>query len=178
MSYYMGDFYRGDFYRGDPGFFGTIGHFLGGVAKSAVGLIPGVGPIAQRAMTTGTLASRASTAVGRITSQGVAAVRGHPVLSAAGAAGVIGGALGAGGGMMAAAPGVAMKGYHLSKYRKGGKAPHMVKNRHMRVTNVRALRRSLRRIHGFSRIARKVIHIAHPPRGTRVRFKFRRKKRA
>ena len=38
MGYYMGDFYRG--YRGDPGFFS----FLGGLAKKAVGFIPGVGP--------------------------------------------------------------------------------------------------------------------------------------
>ncbi len=44
MSYYMGDFYGGNnrrgTIRGDPGFFS----FLGGVAKSALGFIPGVGP--------------------------------------------------------------------------------------------------------------------------------------
>src|SRR2546430_11283101 len=44
MGYYMGDFYRG--YRGDPGFFS----FLGGLAKKAVGFIPGVGPIAKTAI--------------------------------------------------------------------------------------------------------------------------------
>lgn len=175
MSYYTGDFYRGDFYQGDPGFFGSL---FGGIKKIAGAILPGPAGAIVRAIpggTTGTLASRATTAVGRVTTQAVAAVRGHPVLSAAGAAGVIGGLAG-----RAIAPGAMVggeKGFHMSKPRRGV-APHMVKNRHMRVSNIRALRRSLRRIHGFSRIARKVIHIAHPPKGTRVRFKFRRKKRA
>ncbi len=42
---YRGDYYhRGDYRlaRGDPGLFG----FLGGIAKKAVGFIPGIGPIA------------------------------------------------------------------------------------------------------------------------------------
>jgi hypothetical protein len=175
MSYYMGDFYSGDFYRGDPGFFGSL---FGGIKKIAGAVLPGPAGAIVRGLpggTTGTLASRATTAVGRVGAQAISAVRGHPVLSAAGAAGVIAGVAG-----RATAPGAmagGAKGYHMSKPRKGV-APHLVKNRHMRVSNIRALRRSLRRIHGFSRIARKVIHIAHPPRGTRVRFKFRRKKRA
>src|SRR5438309_10793851 len=44
MGYYQGDHYRsrrGDYYRGDPGFFS----FIGGIAKKALGLIPGVGPV-------------------------------------------------------------------------------------------------------------------------------------
>jgi len=44
--------------------------------------------------------------------------------------------------------------------------------------NPRALRRSLRRIQGFARFARKVMHFAHPARGSRSRFKFpKRRKR-
>jgi hypothetical protein len=178
MSYYMGDFYRGDFYRGDPGFFGSL---FGGIKRIAGAVLPGPAGALVRAIPgggSGTLAARGASAAARVAGQAAAAVRGHPVLSAAGAAGVIGGALGRRtspyqepltpiGSMPYS------RGYHVS--RKTGK---VVKNRHMRVTNVKALRRSLRRIHGFSRIARKVIHIAHPPKGTRVRFKFRRKKRA
>src|SRR5712692_3967881 len=65
MGYYMAG--RGDFYRsrgrGDPGFFS----FLGGLAKTAVGFIPGAGPIAKA----------------------------HPVLTAAGAAGGVVTAIGA-----------------------------------------------------------------------------------
>jgi hypothetical protein len=175
MSYYMGDFYAGDFYRGDPGFFGSL---FGGIKRLAGAVLPGPAGALVRAIPgggSGTLAARGSAAIGRAAGGAIAAVRGHPILSAAGAAGVIGGALG-----RAAAPSAMVggaKGYHMSKPRKGVPS-HLVKNRHMRVSNIRALRRSLRRIHGFSRIARKVIHIAHPPRGTRVRFKFRRKKRA
>ncbi len=32
----------------------------------------------------------------------------------------------------------------------------------MNVTNVHALRRAIRRTHGFARLAMKVIHISHP----------------
>ena len=177
MSYYMtGDFYKGRF-RGDPGFLSFLGKGLGIVG----GLIPGVGGIISKAggalVKAGTPASHAVatpivsgmktgiTAVGKV-------IGGHPVLSAAGAAG----AIGAIGGVMAGEHGMVpagMKGYHLSK--KTGK---MVKNRHMRVTNPRALRRSLRRIGGFSRLARKVIHITHPRARGRAVFRFKRRKRA
>jgi len=45
MPYYSaGDYYRGDYYQGDNyaagGLFGSIGKFLGGVAKTALGLSP------------------------------------------------------------------------------------------------------------------------------------------
>ncbi len=49
------------------------------------------------------------------------------------------------------------------------------RHRRMRATNVKALRRALRRVHGFERIARKVLRIStgHP-----VRVRFRKRKRA
>lgn len=177
MSYYRaGDFYSARF-RGDPGFLSFLGKGLGVVG----GLIPGVGGLISKAgsalVKAGTPAAAGGahaivpamktgiTAVGKV-------VAGHPVLSAAGAAG----AIGAVGGMMAGEHGMVpagMKGYHLSK--KTGK---LVKNRHMRVTNPKALRRSLRRIGGFSRLARKVIHITHPRARGRAVFRFKRRKRA
>jgi hypothetical protein len=48
------------------------------------------------------------------------------------------------------------------------------RHRRMRATNVKALRRALRRVHGFERIARKVLRIST---GRPVRVRFRRHKR-
>lgn len=49
--------------------------------------------------------------------------------------------------------------------------------RRMNPLNPRALRRSLRRIQGFARFAKKVMHFAHPkPRSTRFRFPKRRRR--
>jgi hypothetical protein len=51
------------------------------------------------------------------------------------------------------------------------------KYRRINPLNPRALRRSLRRIQGFSRFARKVMHFARPsPRSTRFKFPKRRKR--
>lgn len=178
MSYYQGDFYRGDFYRGDPGFFS----FLGGLAKSAAGFIPGVGPVAQAgigALTTklgsGGMASAATSLVRR----GVAAVKGHPVLSAAGAAGVLtaGGAMAGRETALMGAPGMGRKGYHMSKARKGHPS-HLVRNRRMNVCNPRALRRSIRRAHGFAKLAMRTIHIVHPKKKGRFGGFRRRRTRA
>jgi hypothetical protein len=47
--------------------------------------------------------------------------------------------------------------------------------RHMNVCNVRALRRSLRRVSGFARVARKVMVFARP--GKKTHFKLPRRRR-
>jgi len=52
----------------------------------------------------------------------------------------------------------------------------MVRNRHMRVTNPKALRRAIRRTHGFARLAMKTIHLVHPKK--KARFGGFRRKRA
>jgi hypothetical protein len=175
MGYYQGDFYRG--YRGDPGFFG----FLGGLAKSAVGLIPGIGP-GLSSMLTRAPKVAAPAAAGLVSAggmsmikRGAAAVGGaivkHPVLSAAGAAGAIGAASGAVAGRMGMVP-HGQKGMHISK-----KTGNMVRNRHMNVCNPRALRRAVRRAHGFSKLAMRTIHLIHPKK--KVRFGgFKKRKRA
>jgi hypothetical protein len=82
----------------------------------------------------------------------------HPVITAAGAAGAMG-AVGVGAGALAEKRHMAggQKGYHVSK--KTGK---VVRNRRMNVCNPRALRRSLRRAHGFAKLAMRTIHIVHP----------------
>jgi hypothetical protein len=161
MGYYQGDFYAGA--RGDPGFFS----FLGKAAGAAVGMIPGVGGIASKAL--GALSKvRGTKAAMTITA--------HPVISAAAAAGTIG----AGTALMrtggARPMGMGMRGYHIEK--KGKHAGQLIKNRRMRVTNVRALRRAIRRCTGFSHLAKRVLRFTspRPPRGRAV-FKHIRRKR-
>jgi hypothetical protein len=136
------------YYSGDPGFFSIVKSLAG----SALGLVPGGGVVRSglRAIG-GTLATRGST----IASKAGSAIIKHPVLSAAGAAGTI--ALGTASiarhGMVPAG----MHGMHISR-----KTGRMVRNRHMRVTNPKALRRALRRAHGFAKLAMKTIHLIHP----------------
>lgn len=182
MGYYQGDFYRGA--RGDPGFFS----FLGGLAKSAVGLIPGVGPGLSAALSK-IGAHSAPSAAGLATTGGMSMIRKgasavssaivkHPVLSAAGAAGALGAVSGAAGTMMMGGGGAAhAKGFHLCKSKHGCKSGQWVRNRHMNVCNPRALRRAVRRAYGFAKLAMRTIHLVHPKK--KVRFGgFKKRKRA
>jgi hypothetical protein len=157
MSYYAGDYYRGGF-----------GSFFGGLAKKLVGFIPGVGPIASTAM--GVIA-KAGPKVGGLVRGARNVVVKHPVLSAAAAVGAVGGgaamSMHGGGGALAMA---GQKGMHVSR-----KTGALVRNRHMRVTNPRALRRALRRAHGFAKLAMKTIHLVHPKK--KARFGGWRKKK-
>jgi len=178
MGYYMGDFYSGD-----PGFFSLLGR----AAKGAVGLVRGFAglpgkapralPAAAGVAAAGAITGAASTAIQRVGG----ALTKHPVLSAAGAAGTIGvlGGLGAGAAMRPM-PMAGMRGFHMSKPQHIPKnpAPHLVKNRHMRVTNPKALHRALRRAHGFARVAMKTIKLVHPQKKGRFGgFKKRARKR-
>jgi len=142
-------YYQGDYYRGDPGFFS----FLGGLAKKAVGFIPGVGPAIKGALDlipSGRSASSAivraseSGTLSRVTAGAKQVIAKHPVLSAAGAAGAIAGG-----------------SYAVGRSR--GRAS-MMGRRHKRMNpcNVKALRRAIRRAHGFERIARRVMRFTSP----------------
>lgn len=178
MPYYMGDYYgmggryRGDYYRGDPGFWST----LGGIAKGVVGAVTGINlgsigpkavaaaaPAAAGAAVSKMLPASLKTAVGKAG----AIVKAHPVLTAAGAAGLGGAVLGG------SAEKVAMG-------RAAARLPAMGGRRHrrMRVTNVKALRRAIRRASGFAHLAKKVLSFTErrPHRG-RVVFKRARKAR-
>jgi hypothetical protein len=162
MGYYQGDFYRGT--RGDPFFGGLLGK-LGGIVKGALGF-PGGG--------------LTKAGVESAVKKGIAgAIIKHPILSAAGAAGALG-AVGAGAERMIAGPGMpahgGMRGYHLCKSKHGCKHGQWVKNRHMNVTNPRALRRAVRRAHGFAKLAMRTIHLVHPKK--KVRFGGFRKRRS
>jgi hypothetical protein len=168
-------YYQGDFYQGDPGFFS----FLGNVAKTAVGFIPGVGPIASKAI--GALGG-VRKALPSVASRAGTMVMKHPVLTGAAAAGTIG-MMGGGVGRATARMGAAgvgpmstMRGYHMEK--RGKRAGQMIRNRRMHVTNVKALRRAIRRCSGFAHLAKKVLRFTspRPPRGRGV-FKHRRRKK-
>jgi hypothetical protein len=168
MSYYgQGDFYgRGGYYRGDPGFFS----FLGKVAKSAVSLIPGVGPAISSLIPAGEKAGpklvqavTAPAAAGRamqVVKKATNIIKSHPVLSAAGAAGAAGLATG-------------MAGAKISRMFEGGARGR----RRMNPCNARALRRAIRRATAFERLAKKVIGFSSPrkPRG-HMYFKRKRKR--
>ena len=159
-------YYQGDFYQGDPGFFSGLGRIFKGVAGVAAGFIPGVGGIASKAISK--LPGGIRPMVGRATG----AIIKHPVLSAAGAAGVIGAGGVAVGRGMGGSPVLGHRGMHISK--RTGK---MVRNRRMNPCNGRALRRAIRRAHAFERLAKRVIGFSSPrkPKG-HMYFKKRRKK--
>jgi len=162
VGYYQGDFYAGA--RGDPG----IGSFFGGLIKSAVGMIPGVGgPLSSLIKVGGGAATAGAVGkLGAVVKAGKGVIMRHPVLTAAGAAGV--GALAVG------AAGERLLG------RGHGKCKHINPRtgkcvRRMNVCNPRALRRSIRRTHGFAKLAMRTIHLVHPKK--KVRFGgFRKKK--
>lgn len=171
MSYYMGDYYRGDYYRGDPGIFSFLKKGLK-IGAGLLGLGGGGGQIIRMAGPPIPVAERAAGAIMRTGRVVGGAIARHPVLSAAGAAGAAGAAAGAL--ARGAAGGLPERGFHISK-----RTGNVVRNRHMRATNPKALRRALRRVGGFARIARRVLHFTSPraARG-RARFKFPKRRRA
>jgi len=169
-------YYQGDFYQGDPGFLSGLGRIFGSVGKMAAGFIPGAGPFVQKGI--GLLERAGQTRVGR-------AIMKHPTLSAAGGAGLLGGGMGLATGRMGrgasplkVGPGMGMaaggvtRGMHISK-----RTGQLVRNRRMRVTNPKALRRAIRRAKGFERLARKVMHFTSPRR-VKGRAIFRVRRRA
>lgn len=181
MSYYMGDFYP----RGDPG----IGSFLGGLAKRAVGAIPGVGPLISGAMeifrgpgkvAASPAAAGISAAAGSAVKTVKSAIVKHPVLSAAAGAGAVG-AMGA---AVESMMGGGACGRGHSQRRPLKKCGTVLKSgkcgkcyRTMNVCNPRALRRAIRRTRGFAKLAMRTIHIVHPKKKGRFGG-FKRRKRS
>jgi len=155
MGYYqrpMGDYSTGGYYQqGDPGLFGFIGKAVKSiwkVAKPIIGTAIG-GPIggAILGVGAGVAASKALVPVGPpAPPTGFFPAAGAAVGTAMGAAipGAIAGYMGGGG---------CPAGYHPDK-RTGTRC---VRNRRMNVANPRALRRSLRRVKGFEKLARRTI---------------------
>jgi len=155
MSYYnrpMGDYSTGGYGypQGDPGLFG----FLGKIVKKAA---PVLGRFFGPVGTVVGAALAASEATKMLIPSpppvpGGAAMPGGGLLPAAGA--VIGGAVA--GFQQAQVPaGACMAGYHP---RKDKRLPFKcVRNRRMNIANPRALRRGMRRVKGFEKLARRTI---------------------
>jgi hypothetical protein len=186
VSYRMG---RGDLThgygmgRGDPGFFSFIGRALGTVAKiggaAILGTVTG-GPLSGIAGAVKATIGATKSNIGAATLEAggsesaltpaivaahkAAVARGAPLaLPGGGAIPRIGG--GGGGGRKVSARHQHALDMGLSRARP-----------RMQVTNTRALRRSLRRVQGFARLAMKTIHIVHPKKKGRFGgFKKRRR---
>jgi len=161
MGYYMGDYNRmtrGGRQMGDPGFFS----FLGGLAKTAAGFIPGVGPVASGILEK--ITARTPKMLKGAGTMAIDIAKKHPVMTAAGAAGIVGAA---GGATLMHHPGAKRMGL-------GGR-----RHKRMRVTNPKALRRAIRRTQGFAKLAMRTIHLVHPKKKARFGgFKKRTRKAA
>jgi hypothetical protein len=162
MGYYQGDYgWRGSrmrgMPRGDPGFFS----FLGNAAKSLLGFVPGVGPIASKVLSG---VSRALPIGEQVVKSAGRAIIKHPVISGAAAAGGIG-AVGLGAHLI--------HGHKLSTLARTG----VRKRPRMNPCNPRALRRAIRRTHSFAKLAMKTIHLVHPKKKARFGG-FKKKKKS
>jgi len=167
MSYYqrpMGD-YKTYGYAGDPGFLSSlwkgvkkiagpiIGGIVGGPLGAAVvsGALGGKKPAAPQFQLPGTVGGQISfpggmSVGGSFTGGQVGPGVGRlPPFTAAGPGVLPGGGRNLGG--------MVPSGYHFAKDGSG----RLVRNRRMNVANPRALRRSMRRVQGFEKLARRTI---------------------
>lgn len=151
----------------------TIPSILGGLSQA--GVVGGPRAIPPPATGVGTLSKVAQTGAPAIAAPTVVstALRGvtnvatkHPILTAAGGAAATAGAVAT-----------------VVRSRKGSgvhpavaAAMGMPRRRRMHVTNVKALRRSIRRLHGFEKVCRKVLRFTSPHR-SHGRATFKRPKR-
>lgn len=182
MAYYQGDYYQGDYYSGDP-FLGKLWGGIKKIAKGALGMGGGGGGLGKEAMAEAVAAGIAQSKIAGAQTPIQAALT-QPIQGAGlGAGGVAG--LARAGGMAAGAFSVARRaftgfdvmpgpgrldptamlpggrpfwtgaecgsGFHKAK----DGSQRCVRNRRMNVTNPRALRRGLRRVAGFGKLAQR-----------------------
>jgi len=159
MAYYQGDYYQGDYYQGDPFFGALIGGAVSWLGKKLLGrgakaagttAIARVGAGAATGAVTvaagGAILSGARRAMGRIPTLALPLPGG----------GVFRPTRALPGGVPMTSPGCCPTGFHMNKSMTRSGAPPgtlCVKNRSMNVANPRALRRSLRRVAGFGKLA-------------------------
>lgn len=162
--------------KGDPGFLSFLGKAVKGVGSVLGAVLPGGGIISKATSIGGGALERVgATKAGKIVSKGITLAKSHPAMTAAAGAATLG-AAGAGVGMMRApspAGGMVMSTAHMGRINPRTGLP--MRRRHMRVTNVRALHRALRRAEGFERLAKRVLHVTSPHK--RHVFKGFRKRR-
>lgn len=157
--YYQGDYYQGDYYQGDPFFGALIGGAVSWLGKKLLG--KSAGQVGQTAIarvgagaTTGLIAGSVGTAM---IPAARSVLRRIPKLAMPLPGGGVfrpGAALP--GGMPMTSPGCCPSGFHMNKSTTSRGAPAgtvCVRNRSMNVANPRALRRSLRRVAGFGKLA-------------------------
>lgn len=146
MGYYQGDYYRGDYYRGDPGLFSWASKLIKKGFRTAAGLVGAVapGPVGFIARRVGKhlAPSRPPPPAGQIPFT-IEARRGQfaSIDIQDGKPSRVG----------MDASGCCPTGYHPVKSGEG----YCVRNRSMNVANPRALRRGLRRVAGFAKLARR-----------------------
>lgn len=129
MPYYMaGDYYRAGDYYAAGGIFSSIGRAIGKVAKVAGGLLPG--PLGTIARIGGGILTGA--AVGRTIASAINPMDAPP-------------------GQQLPVPGL---GGAIERFLPGGETGYFKKPR-MNVANPKALRRALRRVAGFGKLARR-----------------------
>ena len=159
MAYYQGDYYQGDYYQGDP--------FLGGLIASGASWLakkifkrristPGQAVLARRV--TGGLRRGAAVGAGVAVASGMQIPIPFSPFQVSPQAFLPGGAplvsrrtLPPTAAMPAGPMGCCPSGFHMAKDGSG----RCVRNRSMNVANPRALRRSLRRVAGFGKLAQR-----------------------
>jgi len=161
MGYYQGDYYRGT--AGDPFLGGLFGKVFQ-IGKGLLGL-GGGGGTSTSAITKAVQAGFPGGGLAKVGQKVIGIAKAHPVLTGAGAAGIIG-AAGMGAERMLMG-GARMRGFHPCKSRHGCKGGAMVRNRHMNPCNPRALRRASRRAHAFLRLTHQLVRYyqPHKPKG-------------
>jgi len=154
----MGD-YRTYGYAGDPGFLSSlwkgikkiaptvIGGIIGGPIGAVVGAAGGAGPPRLPAPP-GTIGGAITFPGGTMISSAYQPM-GAGIQTRGRGSSVIGGMVPSAG----RAGGVCPSGYHLAKDGSG----RMVRNRRMNIANPRALRRAMRRVQGFEKLAKRTI---------------------
>src|SRR5258707_1758407 len=152
------------YYSGDPGFFSIFKS----IGSSLASFIRGVGGFESKAIQAMPTGARSG-----VMRAGRAIIK-HPVISGAGAAAAIAaGGIEAGRMTMGGHRGKHPSARHLRALAMGLRRARP----RMNVTNVHALRKALRRAHGFARLAMKTIHLVHPKhKGRFGGFKKRRRK--
>lgn len=196
--YGRADYNLGDYYQGDPGLFGSIGRIFGKVTQTLGGLaakvLPGpfgaavrvALPFAAGGSRTALTSTRPEEIVAPAAPMmlappapgGIVTVSPHgtPVSQAAIARQMM--ALQGGGGMRRTHPNKSTyvtRGGGTSRWPQGlqvhPKGTEAVTSRRMNVANPRALRRGLRRLRGFAKLAHKVLAVQHRFKGGRKKKK-------
>lgn len=169
-------YYNSGFLSGFGGFLKSVGPYIAAAGSVAAEVLPAIYHTGTSGATQAPAAGPTAAPVMAKPSKGTALVSRTPlqkieqVMDPTQLGGPVIGTVHAGGRYGSAGE----KGYHMIK--KGPHAGMWVKNRHRNVCNIRALRRSLSRVHSFEKIARKVVHFVHPKRAVgHAVFKKRRR---